>query len=167
RRNQPRRRRRSGRFHRRSDTRRRPRAAYAFAVFATFLISSISLPSRRPTADAAALPAAFTARPARLPVEVPSLLVNPCSASDASAAVAATATSSAASGLCSSFTNASPASIRFDPLEPFAFAPDFLPPLLPLPVAFFAILQSPVILVRTPNSSANRRIPEFRSALVY
>src|SRR5205085_1146334 len=116
RRNEPRRHGRSCRLHGRSDARRRPRAAYAFAPaldsFAALRISSISVLRRRPTAAAAAAPAALTARPARLPVDPPPPLrwAKPCSASDAKAAVAATATSSATSGLCSNFTNASPMS---------------------------------------------------------
>ena len=78
--------------------------------FAALRISSISLLRRRPTAAAAAAPAAFTARPARLPVEPPPAprLLKPCSASAASAAVAATATSSATKGLWSSLMKASP-----------------------------------------------------------
>src|SRR4051812_16880401 len=58
-------------------------------------------------AAAAAFPACFTALPARLPRDPPPL-VKPCSASEASAAVAATATSSATNGLCSSWIKASP-----------------------------------------------------------
>ena len=69
----------------RRDPRRRSRSAYAFAplldALAALRISSTSVPSLRPTAAAAALPASFTALPARLP-RVPSPpLVNPCSAS--------------------------------------------------------------------------------------
>ena len=82
------------------------------------MISSISVLRRRPTAAAAALPAAFTAFPARLPRVDPLVLVNPCSASAASAAVAATATSSAISGLCSSLIKASLASKPLLPLDP-------------------------------------------------
>src|SRR5439155_7208200 len=113
RRDQPQRRRRAGRAGNRSDARHRPRPAYFVApplAFDAFRISSISTVSLRPTAAAAAFPASFTARPARLLV-VPSSrarLLKPCSASAARAAVAATATSSAANGLCSSLMNASP-----------------------------------------------------------
>src|SRR5439155_3573308 len=112
-RDQPQRRRRAGRAGNRSDARHRPRPAYFVApplAFDAFRISSISTVSLRPTAAAAAFPASFTARPARLLV-VPSSrarLLKPCSASAARAAVAATATSSAANGLCNSLMNASP-----------------------------------------------------------
>jgi len=62
------------------------------------LIASISSVNRRLTASAAALPADFTALPARLPLLAPSLL-NPSEAKAASAEVAATATKSATKGL--------------------------------------------------------------------
>ena len=91
----------------------------ALSCFAALRISSISLPSRRPIAAAAALPASLTALPARLPRAPSPPLVKPCSASAASAAVAATATRSATSGLCSSLMNASP-----------IVSADRLPPLL-------------------------------------
>src|SRR5690348_3975268 len=107
--------------------RRRASAAYAAApTFDAFLISSISVPRRRPTAAAAAFPAAFTALPARFP-RLPLLLVNPCSARAASAAVAATATSSAMSGLCSSLMKASPIPLSLERLPlPLPLPPPLL-----------------------------------------
>src|SRR4051795_4366611 len=100
-RDQPRRGSRAARPYARRNPRRRPRPAYFFAPplapFAAFLISSISSPRRRPIALAAALPARFTARPPRLPLSP--LLDTPSSASAPRAAVAATATNSATSGL--------------------------------------------------------------------
>src|SRR5690348_16357068 len=101
RRNEQRRRRRPAWPVGRSNARRRPSEGYAVApplAFAADRISSISVVRRRPTAAAAALPAALTALPARLRL-VALLLVKPCSARAARAAVAATATSSAISGL--------------------------------------------------------------------
>src|SRR5438552_552055 len=118
-------------------------------------ISSISVPSRRPTAAAAALPASFTALPARLPRAPPPPPAKPCSASAASAAVAATATSSATNGLCSSLMKASPAlSLERRPPPSLLRSTSAPEPDLPLPpdlallpallVAFFAIVPAPV-----------------------
>jgi len=114
-------------------------------------ISSISVPRRRPTAAAAALPAAFTAFPARPLRDAPELLVKPLSANAAKAAVAATATNSATSGLCNSLMNASPMPASSEPRPPSPLrrwetvtdldllfvAEGLLAPLVP--VAFFAL----------------------------
>jgi hypothetical protein len=70
RRDQPRRRRRSRALSidaTRDVGRAGLRFCAALSAFAPCLISSISVPSRRPTAAAAALPASLTALPARLP----------------------------------------------------------------------------------------------------
>src|SRR3954447_10327136 len=163
RRNQPRRHGRTGDLHDRIGTRCGPRAAYAFALlldsFAARRISSISVLRRRPTAAAAATPAAFTARPARLPVvpPPPPRVLKPCSASAASAAVAATATSSATSGLWSSLIKASPAvsDVRLPPSPLRRSLGAFFETPLDLVVVLFAIVSSPVGF----RCSTHRRVP--------
>ena len=142
-----------------SDTRRRPRPAYAFAPplaclrgfpdFVDFIAE--------PAADGGGgrFPGFLHCLARALTARCRSPLVKPCSASEASAAVAATATSSATSGLCSSLINASPilASDREPPppLEDATRAtavPVFLFLLLPafaplFGVAFLAIVIAP------------------------
>ena len=100
RRNQPRRCGRCGRAHPRGSPRRRPRAAYAFAPpLAAFRISSISVADAAADRCSGSL-SGFLHRLAGALAAAPSPpLVKPCSASEASAAVAATATNSATSGL--------------------------------------------------------------------
>jgi hypothetical protein len=95
----------------------------------------------------------LTALPARFPAG-PLELVKPCSASDASTAVAATATNSAINGLCSNLIKASLA-LKLDSwseplpdedtratarLPPFDFSERALVFVPLVPVAFFAMI---------------------------